>query len=68
MNTDEAVIAHFHFIAAPNQDERQHQRNDGSDDDYGSVSSQTALVTYGAFILDSRVNGRLSMIVDIGAF
>ena len=68
MRTEDANIAHFHYIATPAQDDQRRPGHDGSDDDYGSVSSQTALVTYGAYILDSRVNGRLSMIVDIGAF
>ncbi len=71
MRTDEAIIAHFFYIPVQTPGEQQqHPGNEGSDDDYGSVGSapQQALVTYGSYILDSRVNGRLSMIVDIGAF
>ena len=69
MRTEEAIIAHYHYMPIQTTPEQQ-PGTDESDDGYGSagsVSHQT-LVTYGAFLLDPRVNGHLCMIVDIGAF
>ena len=69
MRTDEAIIAHYHYMPIQTATAQQ-PGADASDDDYGSAGSvsQQTLVTYGAFLLDPRVNGRLCMIVDIGAF
>ena len=62
MRTDEAVISHYGYL--PVQAPRaQTQANEPSDEDgYGSAESQRAMITYGAHIIQPRVNGRLSVI------
>ena len=67
METNTAVIAHYGYLPArASRDTRQ--TSDSDDGGYASASSTQAMVTYGAYIIEPKVNGRLTMIVDIGAF
>ena len=68
MRTDDAILAFYRYL--PVQTEPQATVPEPDDEGFGSAESghTTAMVTSGAYIVQPRVNGRLVMIVDIGAF
>ena len=69
MRTDDAVLAFYLYLPARATTNRTPAPDPDDDDEgYGSAESQQALITFGAYIVQPRVNGRLVMIVDIGAF